>query len=513
MATPAISTLENDSSTSFSLMMKDLDLLFAQLQLIESVDDAIIHSLSACERQITHQSQQLRSSIDEYARMVASLYPPRPTSSTTREQIAVNKASVVTTPASPIARCPSEVLGYIFEYVVEGGSEQIRPLLTVNKRFHRLAMQNALLWRYISISFETDLTVSYSLSSAYIKTCLERSKGALLHIWVDCGGICGLHDFMMMCISQSMETMKGDRRDKKDIILTTMDVLERVDFDANLVLRLYNRRFRRVLDTLCSLAGPGNIHANRWGTFYVAFSDMAESNLEIWNWIPREMPSLETLRIDRLDVSKLQVAPITASWPSISHFAIGGDIMLWKTPLNFGRLKILEFCYRHSTGASNLLTLVECTSLQDLTINCHHSGQITNLEPLQLQISIPTLTSLTLDGRIDCLASVQFHLPRLEYWKLTCFYGLQLPEIHALDVSWHIRHPWPLEDCEIETEIGGLFQLLSFNKRMRSLTIRCLLYPKECLTEIQRMKSEKEIPADLRVTLIGYRGPSEPLVG
>ncbi|KAG8847654.1 hypothetical protein FRC20_002710, partial [Serendipita sp. 405] len=215
--------LENGTLDSFLLMKDDLRLLLPQLQMFESFEflpssTGTIDSyptLAMCEQEVTNLARQLRSKMQEYSARRLSINKGRPISSIVQDPRPIEETRLT---VSPISRCPDCLLVSIFELVTEEGSHNILPLLSVNKRFYQLAMSNPTLWRKIFITINEYLSEVNSLSTSYVKVCLERSKEALLDIILDCEDALAPFEFMRGYISNLVSNAVVDEVDKKGIL-------------------------------------------------------------------------------------------------------------------------------------------------------------------------------------------------------------------------------------------------------------------------------------------------------
>ncbi|KAG8749851.1 hypothetical protein FRC14_001041 [Serendipita sp. 396] len=130
MSLSAISTYENGSFATFLSMKRSLNLLLAQLHVVESFQvlqsirslaDMTVSSLSSYEQQIASLSQQLCSQIEEYIGFRAHLIEYSKAASSLQARSSLDKGAI----PSPISRCPNEVLDYIFQLIAGDGSHKL----------------------------------------------------------------------------------------------------------------------------------------------------------------------------------------------------------------------------------------------------------------------------------------------------------------------------------------------------------------------------------------------------
>ncbi|KAG8816232.1 hypothetical protein FRC17_000394, partial [Serendipita sp. 399] len=393
-------------------------------QPVSSVNDALTFSLSECEQRIINLTGQLRRRIEEYRSLKTIGLDHREASPVSP---AVRQApNVATTRVSPISKCPDEILGYIFENMVEEGSHKIRPLLTVNKRFHRVVMTNPLLWRKIFLKIDSELQEVNSLSTSYVEACLERSGKILLDIVVDCRSVPSPDDFMQCYIPNLPYDPTEDMEDREDIDDYVRYLLKgHLKYNyipgPDLEFTIYKRKLDEAFRALYILA---ETCGHRWRSAEFACSDVYEITCKVTELLLTtcEMANLQALKIDYQD----QDGPTFAEtgWSKVTGFSITGAVELCWVPLNFELLTMLEFThsvlYRSTT--LNLVILNRCVTLRELIMNCEQVnewlhgmfdddmfdddmfGDDPKSQAVDVDVHLPRLTSLALKGSIHSIA-------------------------------------------------------------------------------------------------------------
>ncbi|KAG8851473.1 hypothetical protein FRC20_001749 [Serendipita sp. 405] len=256
----------NETIDTFLSMKDSLELLLPQLQVFQSFDvlssigslaNEMMTSISTYEQQIAELSRQLCSKMQQYANLRASIDKNCLSYPATEDSEAIKEMS---SGSSPISRCPDVILESIFEAVAEEGSHNILSLLTVSKRFHRLAMSNPLLWRKIFITINDNLTEINSLSVPYIKACLERSGDAPLDVILDCDELPGGHEFMRNYIYDLLDRSVESEQDREDISSHLAGEFRDDEDGDGWDFPLYERKLEPLLDIIHALAGPKGIN-------------------------------------------------------------------------------------------------------------------------------------------------------------------------------------------------------------------------------------------------------------
>ncbi|KAG9045397.1 hypothetical protein FS842_001195 [Serendipita sp. 407] len=211
------------------------------------------------------------------------------------------------------------------------------------------------------------------------------------------------------------------------------------------------------------------------------------------------MPNLQILQLENVTFQQFCERLPDSGWPAVTQFRFSSDLKLSRAPLNFGLLTVLRFEHcSEENNADNLATLAQCTSLRELEIECSGSKI---LDPPQIDIHLPLLTSFTLLGGVSHINYVQFHLPKLEHLKLRWWDDHVPPNIDALHVELDV---W--DGRGFMAEMSRLLQLLSGLKKAVSLTVKRSTHPNLCLTKCREMKVERKLPGCLRVVKIEGAG-------
>ncbi|KAG8826964.1 hypothetical protein FRC17_008030 [Serendipita sp. 399] len=484
------STLDASRFEIFASMKHSLSSLFVRLQTIESLeavqytssisDPAV--SLSDCEQKIADLSRQLCSKIDDYLGI--------------RESLPGSSTAPVASPVSfsPISLCPDEVLGHIFEALIKGGSHNLRPLLTVNRRFHRLIMSAPRLWRKIFIYIDLCLEDVNSLSTSWVTACLERSGEVLLDIVMNCDGIRHISEFLEHYAFETLETIDLEEKDKKDVIRHMSHACSVLEDNGipEYECQFYDRKMDMVVDIVHALMSQ----AHRWASAIISPPDLSYTEKGAREMFTCRMPNLQSLQIDYYDFARLSELIPDSPWPKLTKFAFTSYIIdLSNAYLNLAQLRSLTFM--HSTERfdfSNMSILSGCASLQELDIRCETMNKKESHPPIDVHIS--SLKSLSLSGEVDSISYVHFILPVLEQWDLRCDLHRYIPDIDARHVSW--KNVRCREEITIEGELNGITRLFSRLRKAVSVTLKGLKHPKSCIMRFGGMKAAGTFSENLR---------------
>ncbi|KAG8773582.1 hypothetical protein FRC15_001923 [Serendipita sp. 397] len=394
---------------------------------------------------------------------------------------------------SPISRYPDCLLVPVFELVAEEGSHNILPLLSVNKRFHQVAMSNPTLWRKIFIKINGHLSEINSLSASYVKLSLERGKETLLDVVLDCDDIAKPFNFMrgyiynLVCNAVVDEVDRRDLRTHLDKEFTEQDGF--YDYPG-WEFPFYKRRLELALVIIRSLITSGQAHAHRWRSAVITFSGIDDIQDTILELFKSKMPNLRSFEGTMIPFNKSG----NTLWPSLRELAISTIVDLSLVPVNFPLLTTFKFHHhKNRENLSDLAILSQCTALQELSIYCE-GGTFPGVP--RLDANLPMLISLSLEGNVRSIGYVRFNSPKLERWNLTCKPSKALPEVHAPHVKW-VNSDYGSRSS-LDSEMYFLRLLLTTFKKTASFTAEGLAHPKPCFAEICNMKAAKKLPDCLR---------------
>ncbi|KAG8819909.1 hypothetical protein FRC17_010303 [Serendipita sp. 399] len=483
------STLGASNSGIFSSMKSSLSSLFFRLQAIESLEAAsplshlVASSLSGSEQQISDLSRQLCSKIDDYLEL--------------REPLLGSSAGPVPVPTavlfSPISLCPDEVLGYIFEAIIDDGSHNLHPLLTVNRRFHRLIMSTPRLWSKIFIRINIRLEDVNSLSTSYITTCLERSGEVLLDIVMNCDGIRHTSEFLEHYAFEALEAMELEKENKRDVLDHVGWACGKLgeNGDRNFPCPFYDRKMDNVVEIVYILMSQ----AHRWRSAIIHPPDPSYTERGARNMFTCKMPNLQSLEINYYDFALLSELIPESPWPKLTEFAFTSRIDLSKASLNLSQLRSLTFKhYDDRFDFSNMSILSECISLQKLDIHCNFSFKKEKYPPIDVRL--PRLKFFSLSGSMESISYVHFILPELEHWDLSCDLRRYIPDVDAHHVSW--QSVWSSEEISAGSEVDGVIRLFSRFKKTVSVALNGLKHLEFCIRKFEEMTAAKLLPGNLR---------------
>ncbi|KAG8846649.1 hypothetical protein FRB91_000622 [Serendipita sp. 411] len=501
MSTTTAPGFDKNNVETFHSMKDGVRLLLDQLQVIESLEvsqsvgllsTGILSSLLSLERQITELSRQLCSKMQEYVYLRSSINGDTRFSNTVQGLRTVDDAGSMT---SLISRCP-DVFLYICELIAEEGSHGIIPLLTVNKQFYGMAMSNPVLWRKISIKFDSQLSEVNSLSTSYVHACLQRSAAASLDIVLDCREVGESNIFMENYVFGVVCGSLVDRKEEGEMRRYLYSVFDEHEGDNDVIGEslLYERKTTQVLDIINSFRGSDGTHTCRWRSALIMVPHVGRIGGEIWSLFNVNMPNLQVFRINHWNSLHLQNSLPDAAWPALRNLSVLSEIDLYNAPIKLDSLQFLDFHCYNARDIANMQALSRCVALRELTI-CFGGVEILGLP--QINIHLPMLVSFTLNGHLRLLDYVQFRLPRLERWNIGCSPSETIPDIHAAHIGWCV---WGYDNT-FEAEMAFILQLLA---RTTSLRIERLEHPDLCLKEIREMRAQKRLPDCLRtVEVVG----------
>ncbi|KAG8811257.1 hypothetical protein FRB91_003335 [Serendipita sp. 411] len=430
--------------------------------------------------------------MQEYVYLRSSINGDTQFSHTVQGLRTVNDAGSMT---SLISRCP-DVFLYICELIAEEGSHGIIPLLTVNKQFYGVAMSNPLLWRKISIKFDSQLNEVNSLSTSYVHACLQRSAATSLDIVLDCDEVDESDDFMKGYVFEVVCGSLVDRKEEGEMRRYLWSVFDEYEGDNDFIGEslLYERKTTQVLDIINSFWGLDGTHTCRWRSAVIMLPYVERIDEEIWSLFNVKMPNLQVLQINRWNPLDLQNSLPDAAWPALRNLSVFSNIDLDNTPIKFDSLQFLDVHCYNAWEIANMQALSQCVALRELTI---HFGQVKTLGLPQIDIHLPKLVSFTLNGYLHLIDYIRFRLPRLECWNIACSPSETIPDIHVAHIRCYV---WGHKNT-FEAEMAFVLQLLS---RTTSLRIESLEHPDLCLEEIRKMRAQKRLPDCLRtVEVVG----------
>ncbi|KAG8816851.1 hypothetical protein FRC17_000164 [Serendipita sp. 399] len=430
--------------------------------LLRSTTTSTSLQILVCEKRIIDLSSELMSQIIDYEKLLQS-----------------NQNLV-----SPMARCSDDVLGYVLDFLIEGGSHFLYPLLLVNRRFHKLVMSSPFLWRKIFIRINDKITEVNSLSTLYIKTCQERSKLALMDIELDYQAIPYPEEFVKDRVHDALLAMVD--RDSNKIPEGLYKTLDEADWYYK--LELYRRRLLWVQEI------TGQLDTSRWrsGTIILPRDgSVIEATMQS---LKRKMPHLQSLvlKVPDLEDQEWTLAEeFLVDLPAVKCLEIPPFIHTNDIVPNLAQLRSLSILQASDFDFCDLEALRGCRCLRELSIDCvTYTG---NHLPT-LDIELPLLTSLTLSGSVDVLQNIEFYTPNLVVWNIYCYPNYNIPDIQALHIKWTDDQPW-LRGVD---KMPFLKRLFSRSKKTASLVICIEKDKKVIFSKLLQMRADGELPKCLQ---------------
>ncbi|KAG8814778.1 hypothetical protein FRC17_000973 [Serendipita sp. 399] len=337
------------------------------------IQEEDVISLESQERHIIDISEELTSLLQGYTTSVISLA----------------RRCAQTSPNCAFGpRVPDDIIIHILRYVVEDGSHHIKPLLLVNRRFHDVIMSDPVLWSKVTIVVNTRLQEVNGLSMAYLKTCLERSRGTQLDVRLDFSSASGIYEYFSSIQEEFRHNMPSF-----SLPLTSDSHFRGIYRDPG---------YTKELEKLKKLIRMATTQMNRWQTATIFFPTLDEEELtDIFKRL-----FLPSLMISRLTGEFIQTY-CQNGFPRLSNiknFILWGPSKIGRIVLNSGRMR--ELSYEATSRDPSLYKLSSCTDLQVLVIYAYSSDLNPSLSPLV--ISLPSLIELGVIDSLDGLMGIEF---------------------------------------------------------------------------------------------------------
>lgn len=289
---------------------------------------------------------------------------------------------------APIRRLPAEVLTMIFEEYVRDQPTHIRRLLLVCRLWNTMVSNAAHLWTYVRVTADsTDLAKADSFVK-YVKTCYERSRGALMNVYIDYSD----------CLTQ------------RKLLETQMSPLFIIDWENGSYYSfeaespLYDIFIKQCQEVIKFLVGEEGVTMGRLKSlrmsFYRGNPDLTQS---IWSLFTGEAPNLVELIVENFQLSfDVDSFP---SLPSLKSFK-STDLV----PIKFSRSPLESLEIRFTGELENYTEIFTAHSLRSLTLYCGDWRETVQLElyrdeasvkpPTREKHALPVLESLTIDGTL-----------------------------------------------------------------------------------------------------------------
>ncbi|KAG8841895.1 hypothetical protein FRC20_004778 [Serendipita sp. 405] len=337
------------------------------------------------------------------------------------------------------------------------------------------------------------------LSALYINACLERSGDTSLDVILDYTRFPEPYQFMRTYIYNLVRCSTEDKQVKQDILSHLAGEFYDNDRVSGWDYPFYDRKLKPLLDIVRSLVGPEGVHVRRWKTAVIILGGTDSVDEAMWGIIDVEMPNLVSLHISQFDHS---IWDRPSLWPALRELTTSAMIAIRHVPIDFNALTSFEFChFNYQEYSSNFATLSQCVALRKLTIKC--DGRPIDNAP-QIEVELPMLVSLTLEGKVDLIDYVRFISPKLEHWILDCEPCNKFPDVDAAYVEWYCRKVW--RGNTPGAERSCLLQVLSTFKRTTSFTAVELEHAELCFDTICALAEAKTLPACLGLIEIDGAG-------
>ncbi|KAG8819636.1 hypothetical protein FRC17_010369 [Serendipita sp. 399] len=205
------------------------------------------------------------------------------------------------------------------------------------------------------------------------------------------------------------------------------DLIDELDWDFE--FEQYSRRLELVQEIIRRL------HKRRCKSATVVLPNEYGTALDIIMLFKGHMPNLRALTLKAFDVYD-DWAPEGRFFthpPVLTHFDVPPFMRMSNISVNFAQLRTLSIYQTPSSEFDDLKILSRCRLLQELSINC--IGYPRETLPA-LDIHLPALISLTLEGSVSILQMIRFHTPNLVNWSVLCSWSERIPDIQAPRIHW-----------------------------------------------------------------------------
>jgi len=347
---------------------------------------------------------------------------------------------------SPIRRCPPEVLGVVFQFLV-GDYGDLIAISLVCKQWYNLVLQDPWLWCTIRVELPNNAkwkwkTESWSRSNrSYISKCLERSGSLPLKVELDFESLMNRSDLLVKLLESGLRDTTRctlPETDQRSIVswLCECEGLPELayrlkifsDWDVDDILGLVDE-----------FIGSDAQITSRWDSLDIQFpkSDMSD---DLGEQLVGHVTNLSCLRIA---ASYCQRAHNFWDLPNISALEVACFCWIKLLSLNPASLQRLSigFCNKRH-GFSELARFEQ---LRSLTMNVAKKRSALS-SPEHYSMSFPLLQELILKGHIRHIPQTNWNCPSLRRLAMCCttdqiidaYNASNWPHAFPLQVHWEV---------------------------------------------------------------------------
>jgi F-box-like len=379
---------------------------------------------------------------------------------------------------SPIRPCPPEILSMIFRIYLAENPRRVRRLLLVCRQWHEVAKNDPQLWNRIRIKVnERDWNLK-SMSKSYEKhtmMCLQRSGASLLDIEVDCEELRSSRHQILDRINEPFARQLGDGTDAEIAFSNWLDNLELDELDTPAVTATCQPK--HIVRAIKLIAGKNGEHMSRWGSLHFTFPLLYDPKTvaSLWKLFRRPTPCLNRLILVTPGFSSIHDTDLEGCFPDLPTLK----------HLHVDSIQVFRFLTLNSPIESLVIhgeisdwwecNLSQFTHLQYLEAYIDRFSP--HYDPIPIEVSLPLLKRLALNGILRRLSEVQFNTPILQDLSIRgrTLYEISrkpdfLPGLQSLRVCWmgsnYTGKPWRDEILTKEMKI-----ILAHFHKAKQLTV------------------------------------------
>jgi F-box-like len=410
---------------------------------------------------------------------------------------------------------PDEVLLLVFEHFLSVSHRDIRHLLKVCKRWHRIVMSPRF-WARIQL-FPVDYLVYSKLSSAlYIEACLQRSQPLLLDIELDYDDFRTCEGYIRSELEALVRAVADDSEDDK--IYDWSSGLNCYFSSAE-----YDQYFCDVFRDLDVLIGPRGVHMERWRSIDLCVPwhepDVA---MDLWVKFVGHTPNLKRAKftglepifdifVDPEDTDQLDLCFPTLS--NITNLTLGDPgLNFFLTDFTISPSSLRHLDIEYDKTFSGISALSKFPLLRKLCLRTFIIQLDPDLVIPPAVVRLLDLQELRLMGNSHVLLKhVRFDLPNLQELLVDSGTGFYIPSsLSPTYIRWTMikfyNKYWTPET--IRSAILGSFQA---SDRVETLTV--LESVRTAVLEVlSDLRQTKSLPVSLKSVVVELEGGDRDII-
>lgn len=350
--------------------------------------------------------------------------------------------------AGPIEKCPQELLSIIFKYFILDRPSHVRRLLPVCRRWYDLIIQDPQMWNTIRIVVpyhEWDVESRTQSIKPLIRSCLERSRSALLHVDLNLTHLDVPRDLIVERLYQGFWKASEDAGpESTDLLFDWLDDLDYEDL-------LNNDNFiaecipDHVFDLIDLISGQNGENMERWQTLKIAFPMHPELAPLLWPKLLHPTLSLSDIQFTNLEHLRDLDANDPLPFFESTKCARVSDCGDWHMLSRMFPTSLREL---NAEISSELAFFGGLASFINLTKLCIETVYIPSLRPGEdagdCAIFLPVLQEFQLIGEFSSVIErVGFHFPILKDLILEWGAHVQakpwLPAVQPKRLRWDVN--------------------------------------------------------------------------